>query len=80
MQILARYNNKIVGPIINLVKKNMLNTFKFLIPYLKRYRIKYIVGVVFLLFTNIFRMANPKVVQYSIDYLKHHCRLTRNRK
>jgi ATP-binding cassette subfamily B protein len=48
----------------------MLNTFKFLIPYLKRYRIKYIAGVFFLLFTNAFRMANPKVVQYSIDYLK----------
>ncbi len=48
----------------------MLETLKYLKPYIARYKWKYIAGVLFLVFTNIFRIANPKVVQYAIDYLR----------
>ena len=48
----------------------MIQTLKYLIPYLKQYKVKYIVGTVFVIFTNIFRIANPRVVQNAIDYLK----------
>ncbi|MCB0271364.1 MAG: ABC transporter ATP-binding protein, partial [Calditrichaeota bacterium] len=47
-----------------------MNTVRLLLPYVKKYRNKYIAGVFFLVFTNAFRMANPKVVQHAIDYLK----------
>lgn len=49
----------------------MLQTLKYLLPYLRRYKWKYIAGAIFLLFSNAFRIANPKVVQYAIDYLKN---------
>jgi ATP-binding cassette, subfamily B, multidrug efflux pump len=48
----------------------MIQTLKYLIPYLKQYKVKYIVGAVFVIFTNIFRILNPRVVQNAIDYLK----------
>ncbi|MGH1364284.1 MAG: ABC transporter ATP-binding protein [Calditrichia bacterium] len=48
----------------------MKETLRFLAPYIARYKWKYIAGAIFLLFTNLFRISNPRVVQYSIDYLK----------
>lgn len=47
----------------------MLRTLKYLSPYIRRYKWKYIAGAIFLLFSNAFRIVNPKVVQYAIDYL-----------
>lgn len=49
----------------------MFQTLKYLLPYLRRYKWKYIAGAIFLLFSNAFRIANPKVVQHAIDYLKN---------
>lgn len=48
----------------------MLETLRYLAPYLRRYRVKYLVGGVFLLATNAFRIANPRIVQTAVDYLK----------
>ncbi|MEL6820601.1 MAG: ABC transporter ATP-binding protein [Calditrichota bacterium] len=48
----------------------MKETLRYLAPYIARYKWKYIAGVVFLLCTNFFRISNPRVVQYAIDYLK----------
>jgi ATP-binding cassette subfamily B multidrug efflux pump len=56
---------------------NMIQTLKYLIPYLKQYRVKYIVGAVFVIFTNIFRIVNPRIVQSAIDYLKTDFALSR---
>jgi len=48
----------------------MIETLKYLIPYIKRYKRQYIVGTIFVIFTNAFRIINPRVVQSAIDYLK----------
>jgi len=48
----------------------MKETLRYLAPYIARYKWKYLAGVVFLLCTNFFRISNPRVVQYAIDYLK----------
>lgn len=48
----------------------MIETLKYLIPYIKRYKLKFIAGTIFVIFTNIFRILNPKIVQIAIDYLK----------
>jgi ATP-binding cassette subfamily B protein len=48
----------------------MISTLKYLIPYIKHYKQKFIVGTIFVIFTNVFRILNPKVVQIAIDYLK----------
>ena len=48
----------------------MQETLKYLLPYIRRYKWKYIGGIFFLMFANGFRIANPKVVQHTIDYLK----------
>ncbi len=48
----------------------MRETLKYLLPYLRCYKWKYIFGAFFLLFMNAFRITNPKVVQHAIDYLK----------
>ncbi|HQU70921.1 MAG TPA: ABC transporter ATP-binding protein [Calditrichia bacterium] len=48
----------------------MIEALQYLRPYLKRYRVKYILGVVFILAANGFRIANPRMVQEGIDYLK----------
>lgn len=48
----------------------MFKTLKYLAPYIVRYKWKYIVGALFVICTNIFRIANPRVVQSAIDYLK----------
>ncbi len=48
----------------------MLETIKYLSQYLKRYRRKYVLGLIFVLLTNVFRIINPRVVQKAIDYLK----------
>lgn len=48
----------------------MLEAIRYLKPYLGRYKVKYLAGVVFLLLTNSFRIANPRVIQNAIDYLK----------
>ncbi len=48
----------------------MLDTIRFLSKYLKQYRRKYILGLIFVLFTNMFRIINPRVVQKAIDYLR----------
>lgn len=55
----------------------MIETLKYLIPYLKRYKRQYIVGTVFVIFTNVFRILNPRVVQNAIDYLKTEFSLSR---
>jgi ATP-binding cassette subfamily B protein len=49
----------------------MLETLKYLKPYITRYKRKYIAGAIFVLLTNAFRITNPKVVQHAIDYLKN---------
>lgn len=48
----------------------MIETIRYLYPYLSRYKWKYVAGAVFVLLTNLFRIANPRVVQLAIDYLK----------
>lgn len=48
----------------------MVRTFEFLLPYLMRYRRKYILGALFLIITNLFRILNPKIIQQAIDYLR----------
>jgi ATP-binding cassette subfamily B protein len=48
----------------------MFETLKYLRPYITRYKWKYIAGAIFVLFTNAFRITNPKIVQHAIDYLK----------
>jgi len=55
----------------------MIQTLKYLLPYLKQYKVKYIVGTVFVIFTNIFRIVNPRIVQSAIDYLKTEFALSR---
>ncbi len=47
-----------------------MKSLKFLIPYVARYKWKYIAGAVFVFFTNVFRIWNPRVVQHAIDLLK----------
>ena len=47
-----------------------MKSLKFLIPYVARYKWKYIAGAVFVLFTNIFRIWNPRIVQHAVDLLK----------
>ncbi len=47
----------------------MYATLKYLIPYIARYKWKYIAGAIFLLATNVFRILNPKIVQQAIEYL-----------
>lgn len=48
----------------------MIDMLRYLLPYIARYRWKYLLGGVFLLGANIFRVINPKVVQHAVDYLK----------
>lgn len=48
----------------------MIETLKYLIPYIKQYKLKFIAGTIFVVFTNIFRIINPRIVQNAIDYLK----------
>ena len=48
----------------------MIETLKYLIPYIKQYKLKFIAGTIFVIFTNIFRIINPRIVQNAIDYLK----------
>ena len=48
----------------------MLNSLKYLRPYLARYKWKYLAGGVFVLLTNAFRITNPRIVQQAIDYLQ----------
>lgn len=48
----------------------MKETIRYLSPHIRQYRWKYIAGVIFLLFTNTFRIINPRVIQAAIDYLK----------
>ena len=47
----------------------MTQTISYLLPYIKRYRTKYLLGAIFVLFTNVFRVLNPKIIQNAIDYL-----------
>ena len=47
----------------------MIETIRYLAPYLRRYKAKYIAGALFLVCTNAFRISNPRVVQNAIDYL-----------
>lgn len=54
----------------------MIETFKYLTPYIQRYKRKYILGILFVIFTNVFRIANPRIVQNAIDYLKSEFSLT----
>jgi ATP-binding cassette subfamily B multidrug efflux pump len=49
----------------------MIETLKYLIPYIKQYKLKFIAGTIFVIFTNIFRIINPRIVQNAIDYLKN---------
>ncbi len=48
----------------------MKDTIRYLYPYLKRYRLAYLGGALFVLLTNLFRMINPRIVQQAVDYLK----------
>ncbi|NOX38285.1 MAG: ABC transporter ATP-binding protein [Calditrichaeota bacterium] len=48
----------------------MIQTIRYLYPYIRRYKNKYLLGVLFVLLTNVFRIINPRVVQQAIDYLK----------
>ncbi len=54
----------------------MFKSLKYLLPYIARYKKKYIAGVFFVLMTNLFRISNPKVIQNAIDYLKDTFNLT----
>ena len=47
----------------------MIKTLSYLLPYISRYKRKYIWGAIFVLFTNIFRILNPRIIQDAIDYL-----------
>ena len=49
--------------------KTILESLKYLWPHVTRYKWKYISGAIFIVLTNAFRIANPKVVQHAIDYL-----------
>ena len=48
----------------------MKETIRYLYPYLKKYRLAYLGGALFVLLTNLFRMINPRIVQHAVDYLK----------
>ncbi|MCB0314048.1 MAG: hypothetical protein KDH84_12425, partial [Calditrichaeota bacterium] len=48
----------------------MLNSLKYLRPYLARYKWKYLAGGIFVLLTNAFRITNQSIVQQAIDYLQ----------
>ncbi len=55
----------------------MLRSLLYLTPYLRRYRKKYVLGALFVILTNVFRIVNPRLVQQAIDYLKLEFRLSR---
>ncbi|RMG65166.1 MAG: ABC transporter ATP-binding protein [Calditrichaeota bacterium] len=55
----------------------MLRSLLYLLPYLRRYRWKYVAGALFVVLTNIFRIINPRLVQQAIDYLKSEFHLSR---
>jgi len=50
----------------------MIKNVSYLFPYLRKYKWKYIAGAFFVIFTNIFRILNPRLVQQAIDLLKSH--------
>lgn len=54
----------------------MINSLSYLLPYVKRYKWKYIAGAIFVIITNVFRIVNPRVVQKAIDLLKAEFSLT----
>lgn len=53
-------------------KKGDWRELKTLLPYLKKYRGRVALGVVFILATNVFSLMMPRVLQFAIDSLKQH--------
>lgn len=54
----------------SIYRETNIRTLLYLKKYLYRYRWKFVLGAVFVIFTNIFRVINPKIVQRAIDTLK----------
>jgi len=53
-----------------------IQLLKYLKEYIFRYRWKFVLGSVFVVLTNIFRVINPRIVQQIIDMLKSDFRLS----